>query len=65
MNSYNMFLRVMDDKHLNVPDGTSEDPFFDDESDFVPHFQRVSISGEDKSGVSILILFKAFRFILC
>lgn len=29
----------------------SEHPFKLDEHDFVPHFQRVSISGEDTSGV--------------
>lgn len=33
------------------PDET-EHPFKLDEHDFVPHFQRVSISGEDTSGVS-------------
>lgn len=27
-----------------------------EENDFVPHFQRVSISGEDTSGVSLRIL---------
>lgn len=34
-----------------VPDDTDHS-FKIEENDFVPHFQRVSISGEDTSGVS-------------
>lgn len=33
------------------------DHFKLEENDFVPHFQRVSISGEDTSGVSWYIIF--------
>ncbi|XP_015175667.1 PREDICTED: AMP deaminase 2-like isoform X1 [Polistes dominula] len=38
-----------------VPDHT-DDPLFNfEENDFVPHFQRVSISGEDTSGVGVYL----------
>lgn len=39
-----------------VPD-ESDHHFPLEENDFVPHFQRVSISGEDTSGVSIFLFF--------
>lgn len=32
-----------------------------DEHDFVPHFQRVSISGEDTSGVSVFNFFNHYQ----
>lgn len=38
-----------------VPDDI-EHSFNLEENDFVPHFQRVSISGEDTSGVSFFLL---------
>lgn len=37
-----------------VPDDIDH-PFGLEENDFVPHFQRVSISGEDTSGVSYTV----------
>ncbi len=42
-----------------TPDeGDSEGALKEDfEFDFVPHFQRVSVSGEDTSGVSFLFIF--------
>ncbi|KAL2748471.1 AMP deaminase 2 isoform X4 [Vespula maculifrons] len=36
-----------------VPDYIDDPSFNFEENDFVPHFQRVSISGEDTSGVSL------------
>lgn len=41
--------------HPGVPDDIDHS-FKIEENDFVPHFQRVSISGEDTSGVSLGIL---------
>lgn len=38
--------------HPGVPDDIDHS-FKIEENDFVPHFQRVSISGEDTSGVSV------------
>lgn len=40
--------------HPGVPDDIDHS-FKIEENDFVPHFQRVSISGEDTSGVSLRI----------
>lgn len=43
----------------------SEDEFSPlDEHDFVPHFQRVSISGEDTSGVPLEDLERASRLVI-
>lgn len=41
----------MDDRHSTAGDVATEH-LLPDDSDIVPHFQRVSISGEDTSGVS-------------
>jgi len=41
--------------HPGVPDDIDHS-FKIEENDFVPHFQRVSISGEDTSGVSLRLL---------
>jgi len=41
--------------HPGVPDDIDHS-FKIEENDFVPHFQRVSISGEDTSGVSFRLL---------
>jgi len=56
--------RVMEiDRHsiaaTEVHDGRPDDSISIDEHDFVPHFQRVSISGEDTSGVPLEDLEKA------
>jgi len=42
----------MEDKHSTAADMQTADTIPIEEHDFVPHFQRVSISGEDTSGVS-------------
>lgn len=44
--------RVMEDKLSVMGDVHPDETLPFDEHDFVPHFQRVSISGEDTSGVS-------------
>lgn len=48
------FFRAFEDRHSAVGDAahTSDDINFD-ELEIVPHFQRVSVSGEDTSGVPI------------
>lgn len=38
------------DRHSLAPEVHQDDAISIDEHDFVPHFQRVSISGEDTSG---------------
>lgn len=45
----------------SVPGVTVEVDELDDHDLYVPHFQRVSISGEDTSGVSILFFFNFIK----
>lgn len=41
------------DRHSLAPEVNQEDAISIDEHDFVPHFQRVSITGDDTSGVPL------------
>lgn len=43
----------MEDRHSQIAEIHPDDVVTFDEHDFVPHFQRVSISGEDTSGVPL------------
>ncbi|XP_022909804.1 AMP deaminase 2 isoform X4 [Onthophagus taurus] len=61
--------KVLEDKRSHyepslqgVPD--DQDHLLVDEHDFVPHFQRVSISGEDTSGVPLEDLERASRLLI-
>lgn len=55
----------MDDRMSQAAELHSEDEFSPlDEHDFVPHFQRVSISGEDTSGVPLEDLERASRLVI-
>lgn len=49
-------LPIVTETHPPLPTGTQQNMSEDNEGqyDFVPHFQRVSIGGEDNSGVIIL-----------
>ncbi|XP_011347725.1 AMP deaminase 2 isoform X4 [Ooceraea biroi] len=49
--------------HTGVPDDT-DNSFKIEENDFVPHFQRVSISGEDTSGVPLEDLQRASKMLV-
>lgn len=65
MNDYCLFDRAMEDKQSLAAELHSEDDLsVVDEPDFVPHFQRVSISGEDISGVPLEDLECASRLII-
>lgn len=52
------------DRHSLVPEVHPDDTISIDEHDFVPHFQRVSISGEDTSGVPLEDLEKASHLLI-
>lgn len=55
----------MEDKHSLAAELHSEDDLsFADEHEIVPHFQRVSISGEDTSGVPLEDLERASRLVI-
>jgi len=45
--------KVMEDRHSQIAEVHPDDVVTFDEHDFVPHFQRVSVSGEDTSGVPL------------
>ncbi|XP_063703726.1 AMP deaminase 2 isoform X2 [Culicoides brevitarsis] len=55
--------KVMEDRHSVAAEIHPDETFPFDEHDFVPHFQRVSISGEDTSGVPLEDLEKASTLI--
>lgn len=50
--------------HSLVPEAPDADAISIDEHDFVPHFQRVSISGEDTSGVPLEDLERASKLLI-
>lgn len=52
------------DRHSLAAEGNPDDIISIDEHDFVPHFQRVSISGEDTSGVPLEDLEKASHLLI-
>lgn len=53
------------DRHSIAPEvHQADDAISLDEHDFVPHFQRVSISGEDTSGVPLEDLEKASHLLI-
>lgn len=53
------------DRHSLAPEvNQADDAISLDEHDFVPHFQRVSISGEDTSGVPLEDLEKASHLLI-
>lgn len=52
------------DRHSLAPEVNPDDTISFDEHDFVPHFQRVSISGEDTSGVPLEDLERASRLLI-
>lgn len=54
----------MEDKQSLAAELHSDDPFGIDEEDYVPHFQRVSISGEDTSGVPLEDLEMASKLVV-
>lgn len=57
--------RVMEiDRQSLAPEFNPDDTISIDEHDFVPHFQRVSISGEDTSGVPLEDLEKASHLLI-
>lgn len=59
------FHRVMEiDRHSLAPEVNPDDTISIDEHDFVPHFQRVSISGEDTSGVPLEDLERASKMLI-
>ncbi|CAO1382196.1 unnamed protein product [Diamesa serratosioi] len=45
--------KVMEDRQSTAAEGHADDAISFEDHDFVPHFQRVSISGEDTSGVPL------------
>lgn len=51
------------DRHSLAPEA-ADDAISIDEHDFVPHFQRVSISGEDTSGVPLEDLERASKLLI-
>lgn len=65
--SFNSIYRALEDKQSTLAVGdtahTSDDIDFDDH-EIVPHFQRVSISGEDTSGVPLEDLAHASSLII-
>lgn len=52
------------DRQSLAPDVNPDDSISIDEHDFVPHFQRVSISGEDTSGVPLEDLERASKLLI-
>lgn len=50
--------------HSLVPEAPDADAISIDDHDFVPHFQRVSISGEDTSGVPLEDLERASKLLI-
>ena len=54
----------MEDKQSLAAEVHSVDDLSFDDHDFVPHFQRVSISGEDTSGVPLEDLERASRLVI-
>lgn len=52
------------DRQSLAPEVNPDDTISIDEHDFVPHFQRVSISGEDTSGVPLEDLERASRLLI-
>lgn len=58
------FFRAMEDKQSLAAELHSDSEINFDEHDFVPHFQRVSISGEDTSGVPLEDLERASRLVI-
>lgn len=52
------------DRHSLAPEVNPDDMISIDEHDFVPHFQRVSISGEDTSGVPLEDLERASKLLI-
>lgn len=63
--SIRSFRRAMEYKQsLAVELRPEDDLSFAEEHDFVPHFQRVSISGEDISGVPLEDLERASRCVI-
>lgn len=61
--------RVLEDKRSHyepsVPGAAEVDELLDDHDLYVPHFQRVSISGEDTSGVRFTSYFGRFLYTRC
>uniref|UniRef100_A0A336MIP2 AMP deaminase n=1 Tax=Culicoides sonorensis TaxID=179676 RepID=A0A336MIP2_CULSO len=55
--------KAMEDRHSVAAEIHPDEQDAFDEHDFVPHFQRVSISGEDTSGVPLEDLEKASKLI--
>lgn len=53
----------MEDRQSQIAEVHPDDVVTFDEHDFVPHFQRVSISGEDTSGVPLEDLERASTLI--
>jgi hypothetical protein len=64
--SSSLICRVMEiDRHSIAPEvNPADDALSIDEHDFVPHFQRVSISGEDTSGVPLEDLERASHLLI-
>ena len=54
----------MEDRYSVAGEANSEDAVAFDEHDFVPNFQRVSISGEDTSGVPLEDLERASKMLI-
>lgn len=54
----------MEDRQSQAAELHSVEDLVLDEHDFVPHFQRVSISGEDTSGVPLEDLERASRLVI-
>lgn len=52
------------DRHSLAPEVNQDDAISIDEHDFVPHFQRVSITGDDTSGVPLEDLEHASRLLI-
>lgn len=52
------------DRHSLAPEVNPDDTISIDEHDFVPNFQRVSISGEDTSGVPLEDLERASKMLI-
>lgn len=58
-----ILFRVLEDRHSIAAEIHPDEHDAFDEHDFVPHFQRVSISGEDTSGVPLEDLEKASKLL--
>lgn len=52
------------DRQSLAPEANPDDAISIDDHDFVPHFQRVSISGEDTSGVPLEDLERASKLLI-